>query len=330
MIENLSAEILSNIQSLSISLTLTQKIPAELCNDISIKILDRRAKILGLVIADNQSGSSMNKIPLLQIPHDISLITSNASIKITSRDCSMPSLTIRVPMAHESQEEELDHDFAIVNTKVLKNLSNISCGCCNTSICRPDSFSKIMDLPSEHWHELLECWICHPDDELKKIANWDMSAKTGNLMVGNGLVVFNAVDAISQSLSRGDLSSDEKSVLCSSCNTPLGLCSLDRNGNVKEYNIYQSVVNFNMKDGSYISVDYLRCFIQDIYEKHRAHGTSKFMVRAPEGKQELLIWVVHWNTKVNIKGHKVLGRGFNKGKFENLYVTIISFNTCSH
>ncbi|KAJ1915678.1 E3 ubiquitin-protein ligase E3D, partial [Tieghemiomyces parasiticus] len=61
----------------------------------------------------------------------------------------------------------------------LVNAKAIRCRQCHTFVARtqpavPDSANNTepfrpLDLPSEHWSELLDCWMCHPDEETKYI-----------------------------------------------------------------------------------------------------------------------------------------------------------------
>ena len=47
----------------------------------------------------------------------------------------------------------------------------ISCRACASDLigfigdCDKPLFDRVMDLPSEYWQELIECWLCHPDQE---------------------------------------------------------------------------------------------------------------------------------------------------------------------
>ncbi|KAJ3284336.1 hypothetical protein HDU79_008294, partial [Rhizoclosmatium sp. JEL0117] len=49
------------------------------------------------------------------------------------------------------------------NADALRCVSELHCHKCRAAVSRA-SFEKVKDLPSEHWHELLDCWACHQED----------------------------------------------------------------------------------------------------------------------------------------------------------------------
>ncbi|KAJ3106325.1 hypothetical protein HDU97_006523 [Phlyctochytrium planicorne] len=88
----------------------------------------------------------------------------------------------------ESETAENLHAHSRLHAENLGSLETIACHHCNTQIVLPLSacasppsngsveatlkdmsmstkrFKRVRDLPSQHWHELLDCWACHKED----------------------------------------------------------------------------------------------------------------------------------------------------------------------
>ena len=61
----------------------------------------------------------------------------------------------------------LDHPLKKMNSLQWSQVTQIECNNCSNGLCRLDRtplFERSMTLPSEHWHEMLECWACHHED----------------------------------------------------------------------------------------------------------------------------------------------------------------------
>src|SRR5581483_11321754 len=75
----------------------------------------------------------------------------------------------------------------------LVNLRNVLCGSCGLVIVRDGALEKIMDLPSEHWAELLECWMCHQED-YKQAQVGELNAKETIGLVGGTYILMHPKD----------------------------------------------------------------------------------------------------------------------------------------
>lgn len=66
------------------------------------------------------------------------------------------------------------------------------------------SFQHIKNLPSEHWLELIDCWLCHEDQDQKQYANKlrDIGAQAGTLLVGNTYFLLHPDDMVEKSVQR--------------------------------------------------------------------------------------------------------------------------------
>ncbi|KAJ1561980.1 hypothetical protein HK096_002596, partial [Nowakowskiella sp. JEL0078] len=83
--------------------------------------------------------------------------------------------------------------------KDLLTLLDIRCRNCSLSLLNGTSsvcsFSRIIDLPSEHWHELLDCWVCHKEKyitvEQSGHQGGSFNANVDELLVGSNFLLIN-------------------------------------------------------------------------------------------------------------------------------------------
>ncbi|KAJ3074474.1 hypothetical protein HDU98_011157 [Podochytrium sp. JEL0797] len=91
-------------------------------------------------------------------------LTFNAPIDVSTASVSISHNVLRIaaktaPSAHFPHIEPFSS-----NADSLTSISALSCHACKSPLAPTPVFSKIADLPSEHWHELLDCWACHQED----------------------------------------------------------------------------------------------------------------------------------------------------------------------
>ena len=85
----------------------------------------------------------------------------------------------------------------------LQGLENLACGSCgnillnSTTSSGPGSPSgpiqRVVDLPSEHWQELVDCWMCHEED-FTELREGDLGARLGQALVGGTYLLIHAKD----------------------------------------------------------------------------------------------------------------------------------------
>ncbi|KAJ1891757.1 hypothetical protein LPJ66_006734 [Kickxella alabastrina] len=84
---------------------------------------------------------------------------------------------IRAPIAHASRKERLETTPQLitviqrpVTSSTIKGFSEICCQACGARLLS-DTFKSrghelsIRDLPSAYWGELVDCWVCHPEED---------------------------------------------------------------------------------------------------------------------------------------------------------------------
>jgi hypothetical protein len=80
----------------------------------------------------------------------------------------------------------------------LEKPDSICCGACLIPLVDRKTFISIAPLPSEYWHELLECWACHHEDysTLKGQEGGRILAKPKVILDGNGYFLIDPNDLL--------------------------------------------------------------------------------------------------------------------------------------
>ncbi|CAE7062126.1 unnamed protein product [Rhizoctonia solani] len=109
-------------------------------------------------------------------------------------------LDLKLPAVVDADGRELEHDLPpLLDAEQLRSSqpSSFACSSCSLPITQGLASGNIRynDLPSEYWAELLDAWMCHPDQqvtaELAKRAEgiWPLP---GQVLVGGGFLLFDS------------------------------------------------------------------------------------------------------------------------------------------
>lgn len=103
----------------------------------------------------------------------------------------------------------------------LQGLENLGCGCCKNTLLKRNSdqneggpIQRVVDLPSEHWQELVDCWMCHEED-FTELREGDLGARIGQALVGGTYILIHSANvngssvAIEEDAPAVDVSSPE-------------------------------------------------------------------------------------------------------------------------
>ncbi|KAJ2311596.1 hypothetical protein IWW54_002552 [Coemansia sp. RSA 2705] len=86
-------------------------------------------------------------------------------------------IRIRAPIAQRSQQQRLNtvsRSIAEIGSPVtaaaIHGLTGVCCKACGANLLSDDlrtldSIVNVRDLPSAHWSELVDCWMCHPEED---------------------------------------------------------------------------------------------------------------------------------------------------------------------
>ncbi|EJC97639.1 uncharacterized protein FOMMEDRAFT_115176 [Fomitiporia mediterranea MF3/22] len=218
-----------------------------------------------------------------------SLMYRRDGFEVTNSDPSYPS-----QLLDAAQVAEMDPTSFI-------------CASCSSALVQaqapPSQGGKLsyLDLPSEHWAELLEAWMCHPDQKLvDSIARHGRGfwPKPGQAFVGGSYFLFDE-SAVSRLNLRvlDPIKGDEwKRVQCI-CGAVIGRCqSHPVEGDESQQSMVYRIPKYALRPVSLTSepvrVPLSAFILEDMLELVRAHATYRFVILDEEEERpRLLIWL---------------------------------------
>lgn len=95
----------------------------------------------------------------------------------------------------DSRMDNIDDDLQVWwPVKELETMQGFTCRTCSTRIATTSGF-RCKALPSEHWYELVECWICHetkPEEHRARMQ--PISARPQTLLAGTTYLLLHPDD----------------------------------------------------------------------------------------------------------------------------------------
>lgn len=78
----------------------------------------------------------------------------------------------RLQMSQNISDDDVHYrqEFTPLSAALLQKMrpSALSCNGCSNSIAKTDELDQYLPLPSQHWEELVDAWMCHADQELNE------------------------------------------------------------------------------------------------------------------------------------------------------------------
>ncbi|OZJ03290.1 hypothetical protein BZG36_03751 [Bifiguratus adelaidae] len=176
-------------------------------------------------IALLRNGETTRRIAL-----PFSVRANTAAIK-TRHDNGTRSFDITVPLNDTSTLAHSSSADPPLSYKECKRLSQLYCRSCSTALIKPETEFICKPLPSEHWLELIECWMCHDkhaDDYEERIQ--EIGARKGHLLVGKEYLLLHPSDILPETVRNPHVEEFRKTrsfrkwfpVQCSHCGSLLG------------------------------------------------------------------------------------------------------------
>ncbi|KAG0342423.1 hypothetical protein BG000_004720 [Podila horticola] len=210
---------------------------------------------------------------------------------------------------------------------LLQGLNNLACGCCglpllasqdNTDTIGP--IQRVVDLPSEHWQELVDCWMCHEED-FTELREGDLGARSGQALVGGTYLLIHAENVnqsaivIERDARVVDWTKGTKRrwrpLACSRCLSPVGdgwyQSRLEDGSDLEiiQVKFHKYMVRFvgqNPSTGRALEIPqqrFLSYLAAEIFESARHHATYRFIVQdRVHGHEMMLLWMLNWDSTI--------------------------------
>ncbi|KAG8800916.1 hypothetical protein FRC16_001788, partial [Serendipita sp. 398] len=209
---------------------------------------------------------------LLDASHLISLKPS----AFVCSSCSLPLAQITQPSSQESTESDPTEDSL-----------------------------TFRDLPSEYWTELVDAWVCHPDQKLSaRIAQKAQDGfwpKKGECLVGGSYVLLDESSMIVSNLRQTDLSSlDGWTKVHCLCGASVGRVQRSPVTGRVVYRLPKFAIRPISTDSRPIRIPMSAYIVEDMVELSQAHGAYRFVIcDEEEEKPRLLVWIFKPSMKLS-------------------------------
>ncbi|CAG8500959.1 1576_t:CDS:2 [Paraglomus brasilianum] len=259
------AELLPNIRSMNLSIGLPSQ-----TTTFQLGVYPRK-----LTFTSPMFFSSLELSQTIETDVEPALTSATSSLEVKLK---LRNYIRRKPFRHVSGSEVVPPLTACD----LVNLRNVLCGSCGLVIVRDGALEKIMDLPSEHWAELLECWMCHQED-YKQAQVGELNAKETIGLVGGTYILMHPKDIEDALVVEGFTNVNvEADLLAVKLNKHLITVVLEEAGRLDTIKC-----NFT----AFLAADFL--------DAAKSHATYKFIIEGTISKGPyILVWLFGWDTKM--------------------------------
>ncbi|CAB4401714.1 hypothetical protein RhiirA5_473990 [Rhizophagus irregularis] len=319
------AEILPNVKSMTVSVGLTRS-KEETLYEFGLYplkfIFESKSPTKTISKSTKTFSTSKLEIPLIQ-----TVETSEQPIITNSNEGIDIKLKLRTFVRKRPPKKDISISEtyqAPFNSTKISSFKNILCSYCKKFLVKKNTLKKILDMPSEHWAELVDCWMCHQED-YKHAKIGDIIAQENIGLVSNSYFLLHPNNIEEDSLKVDEeelheidwtkgMSKKWISINCSRCFASVGdglYCKSkeEEKDELKllavKLNKYMTLVEMEGgadadKKESVIQKYKFTAFLAiDFLEATKVHATYRFIVKGKKLKQPyLLIWLFGWDSKI--------------------------------
>ncbi|KAG5719216.1 hypothetical protein E4T56_gene13409 [Termitomyces sp. T112] len=181
------------------------------------------------------------------------------------------------------------------------NPSSFICASCSLILVQAAKIDEYRDLPSEHWQELVDAWMCHSDqklhDQVMKHGKTGFWPEAEQALVGGSYILFEESSMAQHNLhltEEAKVGEDWRLARCL-CGAVLGRYQEHSKGNGTR-NIFR-LLKFAIRPVSSLNIEPFRIplsafLVEDMTEFVRAHATYRFVILDDEEElPRILIWL---------------------------------------
>ncbi|KAF8903330.1 HECT-like ubiquitin-conjugating enzyme-binding-domain-containing protein [Gymnopilus junonius] len=176
----------------------------------------------------------------------------------------------------------------LLDASQLQSIHPTSFLCAHSS--KVDSYR---DLPSEHWEELVEAWMCHSDQKLHDQRFWP---STGEALVGGSYILFeeSAMNLNNLHLTQETRHNDNWQLTRCLCGAIIGRCQERESdeGTTTIFRVLKYAVRPVSLTADPVKVPLSAFIVEDMTEFVQAHASYRFVIQdEEEEKPRILIWL---------------------------------------
>ncbi|KAI7904890.1 ubiquitin-conjugating enzyme E2-binding protein [Cokeromyces recurvatus] len=296
------AEELGNINALRITLS----VPPTCDVAKTIEVKNNVLTLDGITVADL---SSVN----VQISADNLVVTRATE---TSEDGLLP-WEIKLSLLQRSKilkSEQTEVKEWWTSKQLLKQPQQrqFQCKHCSQVLVDASTDFKIKDLPSEHWYELIECWICHetkPEEHRTRMK--PILSRADVILVGTTYFLIHPENIKADSIEvdpivakrvnweRGTLTK-WIAINCSYCKNAIGegqYCIENNEEQLLAVKLYKYCIQLQptlVEQPTF--TDFL---VSDLVNTAKTHATHRFLIQGQQSQHAfVLIWLFNWDINI--------------------------------
>jgi len=178
------------------------------------------------------------------------------------------------------------------------NPTSFLCASCSLPLIQSSKIDTYRDLPSEHWEELVEAWMCHSDQKLQdpipQNGRRGFWPSRGQALVGGSYILFEE-----SAINRNNFHMKEEPVLEDNwrlsrclCGAVIGRFQEQHVDGRKIYRVLKYAVRLVSQATASLQIPLSAFVVEDMMEFVRAHASYRFVIRDEEHeKPRILIWL---------------------------------------
>ncbi|KAJ6595623.1 HECT-like ubiquitin-conjugating enzyme-binding-domain-containing protein [Mycena vulgaris] len=293
------AEHHENLQHILVFLTVTGATPGV---DLEAEVLpaggdaDSTAGGNYLVVKSGPNTSLPLCLPGRTTPgkKEIRVQSGHYELKLPTLPSSSPSDTTSAPLLDATQLSTVSP-------------SSFICASCSLPLVQSSKILAYKDLPSDHWEELVDAWMCHTDqklnDHVMKHGKGGFWPDAGQALVGGSYILFEENSMVKNHLCPADETKrgeDWRLVRCL-CGAVVGRCQEHRAGSASA-NVFR-MLKYAIRPVSSSTEPSrlpLSAFIvEDMTEFVEAHASYRFIILDEEDERaRILVWLFKPNMRL--------------------------------
>ncbi|KAF9450605.1 hypothetical protein P691DRAFT_810009 [Macrolepiota fuliginosa MF-IS2] len=239
---------------------------------------------------------------------EVKIPTTHSSRKSSPSPLLPPS---SLPAAASSPSDLTGGDKALLDASQLStsNPTTFICASCSLPLIHSAKISDYRDLPSEHWEELVEAWMCHSDQKLHehvvKHGKRGFWPKEGQALVGGSYILFEETAVNQNNIYASDQLQNVQNwtlVRCL-CGNVVGRCQkhdTENGGSSVMYRMLKYAIRPVSPTSDPLKIPLTAFIVGDMMEYVSAHATYRFVIQDEEEERaRILLWLFRPSMRIS-------------------------------